>query len=483
MNYKYPLNIANSKLIFILNSFSKSEMKEFRKFLSSPVYTSGRNYMPLLNSLLKKRIVKNPGRFNVSEDKSIQTYRNRSSELFKLAEEYLIFKSLKKSKIEKNRILLQSYLDCNLSKYFEGRYKKVKKIMENLPDDELKFQSISSIEQMNLRYIMQNEEFRNVYEPYHDYTTTSVCISLLNLFDFGIEYIQQEMANKTHEFNVVRHLIKETNFNEIIFSFQKSENQLHKLVVIQYYFYKAFESPDKEKNYFTAKKMFDGLADELSRDFLIRQYKHMTNYCIMRRNVGERKFELELFKLYNERLRFEIYNDEKKVFPVSTFRNYVLLGLMLKKYRWTETFIKKYSSELPEESRDDEVRISYSRLFFNSKEYKRSLENLKNIKGHNYLYYCDSSILKLCCYYEIEKYEDAFFEIDKLRHYLRNHREIQKIHKEYFSNFLKFYQALLKSVTDPGRKKEFLLKQLKEVNFVSKRIWLEEKIKEVGYQI
>jgi hypothetical protein len=165
---------------------------------------------------------------------------------------------------------------------------------------------------------------------------------------------------------------------------------------------------------------------------------------------------------------------------VTTFRNYVLLGIKLKKIKWTQNFIKNYSEELPEENREDEVNLSYSKLFFSNKNYEKSLQHLKGFKGLNYLHYCDSSILKLCTYYETKKYEEAFFEIDNFRHFLRNHKEIPKIHKEYTQNFLKIYQTLLKIKTGVGIEELYIAENL--INLlkpVSREIWLAEKINEL----
>ena len=45
----------NFKLINLLNSFSNSELKEYKKFISSPLHSSGRNYLPLLEHLIKHK--------------------------------------------------------------------------------------------------------------------------------------------------------------------------------------------------------------------------------------------------------------------------------------------------------------------------------------------------------------------------------------------------------------------------------------------
>ena len=98
----------NYKLLNLLNSFTANEIKEFKKFISSGLYTSGRNYLPLINYLLKCKS-KDPGKISNGEkflklnsDKkfSKQTLKNRFSELYKLGEEFLIYLSLKNNNLD-----------------------------------------------------------------------------------------------------------------------------------------------------------------------------------------------------------------------------------------------------------------------------------------------------------------------------------------------------------------------------------------------
>ena len=157
-----------------------------------------------------------------------------------------------------------------------------------------------------------------------------------------------------------------------------------------------------------------------------------------------------------------------------------MIGIILRKKVWTEKFIKKYSSELPEDIRGDEVSLSYSKLFFSNKNYEKSLQYLSGFKGMNYLHYSDSSVLKLCTYYETDKYEEAFFEMDKFRHYIRNHNEIPKIHKEYALNFLKIYKMLINIKTGVDGTDLFQIENsMKKIKLKSRESWLMEKIKEL----
>lgn len=484
------MNILKSKLFLLIDSFSNEDIKEFKKLIASNFFSKGRNYKSLLNLILKikkkdlKEYSSDQFYSDLFPDKkfSLQTLDNRMSELFKLGEEYLIIKTLKENKAERNRILLLAYNNKKSTSFFEKQYTRSKKVLDSEPESDIKYFNLSFIDRLNISFSNERMFSDSIYNNYFDHSQYITALFLRNLFDFGYEFIQQEQTNRTFGFNIVNEILKALEINpSFINKLYKSERRIFKIVVMEFYFYKMFKTPDEADNYFEARKIFVELSDDLDENFKISLYKKLTNYCILRQNQGIKKFQKELFDLYNEQLKVGHYPENKKLFPSTTFRNFVLIGIILKKLKWTEEFIQKYSEFLPEENREDEIKLSYSKLFFAGKHYKKSLECLTGFRGLNYMHYCDASILKLCTYYETGKYEEAFSEMDKLKHYLRNHTEVPEIQLEYFLNFLKIYQLLLKIKTGVNKKDLFELEaRMKKKKLRSREHWLEEKIKEMS---
>jgi hypothetical protein len=481
--------MTNSNLILLLNSFSKNEIREFKKMISSNFFTGGRNYLSLLNQLLKyKRSgYRNltPGklysRLYPGKDFSIQTLNNRFSELYKLAEEYLIYSVLRENPGEKNKILLLAYHQKRINKLFQRQLNKSFGYINSTPESDSKYSDIIFLSRMSISYSDELLVSENTFRQFFEQSEFMAAVYLKNIFEFGFEFTQQEQKNRSYEFNLVMEILERFKVDErLIKNLRGHKSKIFRIVVMEYYFYDIVKNPENETNYFEARKIFEEVRHSLDQNYLTNLYKKMTNYCILRQNQGVKKFQTELFKLYNERLKLGIYLDIKSQFPPTTFRNYVLIGILLKKIKWTEDFIKRYSGELPEENREDEIKLSYSKLFFSTQNYEKSLAYLSGFKGLNYLHYCDSSILKLCNFYETAKFEEAFFEIDKFKHYLRNHKEIHKIHKEYFNNFLKIYPMLIKIKTGVDRKDLFDIENImRKSKLISREEWLGEKIREL----
>lgn len=480
----------NSKLINLLNSFSPNEIKELKKFISSGLYTSGRNYLPLLNHLIK---YKSKGLDNIyakdiysklypGKKFSKQTLKNRFSELYKLGEEFLIYSGLKENKIEKDKFLLKMLIKKKLHNAFESKYKKVIEAMDTERYDDDKYNNLLIMKDLNMIFLTDRKKVVALYNQYHEVSQIRLCTYLIGLFEIGFEFGVQEYDNRKYEYNHVVDFLRTMNVSDLMKTFSKSDVLIYKVTAMNYYLFKAYEIANKEEYYFRSHKMFTELSPYLKEDYRLSKFNQFIQYSIKKQNEGIKKFQLELFNLYNEKLGQGLYSDlRNKIYLSNNFRDYVFIGIAIKKYKWVEEFLQKYSPELPEEFREDEINLTYAKLNIEHKHYEKSLLNLNKINTNNYLLYMDSSVLKLCCYYELGLYEEAFLELDKLRHYIRNHKEIPKVHRNFNIKFVQIYQKLLRLTTDLPRKDiGFLEKEINSSRILVKKDWLLEKVFEIN---
>lgn len=483
------MNIINYKLISFLNLLSKEDLSEFKKFISSPIYSSGRNYIPLLDEIL---LFKNDKADEISAvelynkvypDKkySGQTLKNRFSELLKLGEEFIIYKDVQKDQIERDNILLKAYLDNKMFRFYEGKYKKAYSYLDSQKTNDKKFSDIYDLNQKNLHYLTLTEKIDRFYSNLYEHTIYSTSISLISLFDYGIEFKQQEYLGRKYEFNMVLNILKKIDLDDILGNYEGKDLEILKVVKMYYYLYKAYDELTNDYFYFEARKIFKNLSVNFSDDYKLKFYMIFIYYCTRRQNLGDKKFHLELFQLYNEKLDLGFTSDfTEMIYPVNNFRDYVFIGIELGKTDWVRNFVKKYSHLLPKKVREHEINLANSKLEFDIGNYENSLELVLKVKPNNYMHYLDSSSLKLVNYYELNNIEEAYFEIDKLKHYLSNHNEIPKVHKRYNKNFIKIYNKLLKIKMDPKKKDIIVIEgELKNLSFISRREWLQSKISDL----
>lgn len=478
----------NKKLLNLFKRLSEEELIEFRKFVASPIYSSGRNYLPIvdgiiryLNDLNKNRKMKTS---YFPPENSRQTIKNRQSELFGIGEEFLIYRRIELNRTEKDKLLLRSLSERGFESTFNNRLVQSLAYLESLPNDEDKFSDIVEFQKIELQHLIKINDFNKYFPVYFDSSFYFTCLTFIQMYDFGIEFRQQNLLNKKFEFNLVTNILRNLEFDMLPIESNYRKLMIYQIVILFYNIYKSFENFENEENYFQARKIFSKIKVDLSDELKLRVYKYLIYYSANRQNMGEKKFQQELFLLFNEKLKSGFVSDfSENIYPLNNFRDYVFIGIEVNQLEWVRNFIRDYSKYLPEHLRDNEVRISYSKVFFESGEFDKSLEYLENVKPSNFLHYFDTSVTRLCCYYEIGNSEDALSEIDKLRHYIRGHLEVPKIHKIYTSNFTKIYGKLLKARLDPDFEDiEQLNDEILRNSQVSKRKWLIKKITEFRNQ-
>lgn len=483
------MEIIHKKLILLIQTFSAKEIKLFRQFISSPFFTNGRNYIPFLEELLKMKdgTGKHSNKNKANESDIIKilsgrTLSNRYSELYKLGEEFLIYKSLKNNKAEKNKILLKRLLEEKLyssynTKHIETlkHFRKEKFTLHNSED-------IAYISKLNTIFLHDKNRTTELYNEYYKNSKLILCISMLSVLELGLEFSHQELNNIKYEPNFVHDFLKKLEINEIIKDFSKSDSVIEKVTAMYFKLYKAFENEVNEKYFFESHKIFQELFTELNDSYKVTTYSHMINYCIRKQNKGLNKYKHVLFKLYKEKLSQDLTEDlENDLYLFNQFRDYVYIGISIKEFGWVENFIAGYSKLLPDEIRESEIKLSFANLNFARRLFAKSLSYVESIKTSHYLSYMDSSILKLCNYYELKNFEEAILEHDRLTHYLRNHYEIPEIYKLHYGNFAKFFQGILKMNVNPGKVNSgFLEKEIINCHKLSKKDWLLEKLRQLG---
>ena len=479
--------LGSHKLFQLLENFSPEELKDFRKFISSPVYSSGRNYLPLLDELLKARSKKDSTAVGIhnkiypGKKYSSQTQKNRFSELFRLGEEFLIFRSLSEESIERDKALLRTLTERKLGKFFDNRFKKTIAKLDTEADDETKFKNIVDLQTINITNLIAENNFEKYFPAYYENTFYETCLTFINMFQAGIEFRQQSYLNRDYEFNIVVEMLQKINFKEVTEKAKNKDTIIYKLALMYYHLYKSFENIENEGDYFEARRIFNDLKIHLSDSLKLRVYLTCIYYSTHRQNMGLKKFKDELFRLYNEKLESGFYSDfSENIYPLNNFRDYVFIGIEVKQKEWVIDFINKYSKYLPDTVRDNEIGLSFSKVSFASGNFEDSLRQIEGIKPTNFLHYFDSSMLKLCNYYELDMIEEAYSEIDKFKHYIRSHNEIPKVHKNNSLNFTRFYPLLLKAKTNPDFDEVGALKsKLKSYPSILKRPWLNTKILEL----
>jgi hypothetical protein len=189
------MKYKETKLIVYLNTFSKGEMNELDKYLSSPYFKRNRDPLPLFKVLKKhhqdlksdsfnEKIIFNelyPGT-DFSDKKAQNNFRSISSYLLKSVEEFIFISEIRNNNILKNRTMLESLLDKNLLKYYEQylptAYKDLKDHEKLWGQDEIEHILLGNI---NSRYYSLKRDLKSYLEKNFENTEITSSFFLINL--------------------------------------------------------------------------------------------------------------------------------------------------------------------------------------------------------------------------------------------------------------------------------------------------------------
>lgn len=485
--------MKGNKLLEILRTFSEDEIKSFEKFIDSPFFERQRDVSGLY-SLIKKY---HPDYANENLDKqkvfsklypkeefNEKKLKNLYSELTKLAEHFLLYRSLRINEINDKLSLASEYKKRDL----DSLYNSVMKTIE----DKLNYSPFDSYEGFNLRekffyikdeyYFWKNDfdkSIKNRIEATEYFTLTFLIKYLQRLRDKNMLTLRY---NKPFENPLLDTLTENINFENTIDSLRKSNYRYVWLLEIYYYIYLCEKDNTDTEKFYKLKDIFLSHINFFSQESKDQIFSSMIGYCERAASEGKEEMYSEEFELINKMLEFEVFTGGKNKFinPV-VFRNIMLLALKLKEYDWLEIFGKNYIEKLKPNFRENLDHLLKANLNFARKYFDKALYNLSDIKYDHFMYKFDVKNLMLKIYYELGLYSQAYSLIDAYKHFLDDNKEHSKIHNENYRNFLTLYSKLLK-MKESGNFSELpqLLKQIRNTQSLASRIWILEKIDEIN---
>jgi len=201
------------------------------------------------------------------------------------------------------------------------------------------------------------------------------------------------------------------------------------------------------------------------------------NYCVIKYNQGEHKYLNEIFELYEYGLKQEIWTADG-IIEHTMFYNIVVIACNLERYNWVKTFILQYAECLRKEVREDMKILALCRLEFSMGNFEKTLELLRDIEIVDVMRNISAKVFQLRCYYELENYEDVFYDAcNAFTQFCRRRRELGASTKERHLNFIKFLRRLYQARLYNKEGKTALFKDLENQPIVFKP-WLREKIQE-----
>jgi hypothetical protein len=482
-----------NSIFYTLNSFKKNEWNEFARFVDSPYYVKGkinkniykRLYVIFNNKRRKRTVTLETFRDNILQIKEFngvanQTVKNRLSNFSKILERFLMIRE--ETELRQKSNLLSEYLTRNITDNFKRSFSHFEKSLNNEYVFSDEYDYIQKIYSFESAFQLSRKNMTGSFTAFSEQTNYFVADFLENFFHYTLDLYFEEFYGNEVKKNICKILYDNINISKLIEEIKLRDSDLYTKTLIRYNLLELFYEKNADKYHNEIVKVFFKNETKFSNSFRLSVYNYMESYYTMQINKGNTFYVRTMFDLLKRREKNNLMVDfSKGLFSMNIFNNFISIGLRVNEYGWVEKFINKYCPTLPKDIRDNEYNINKARVNFHKKDYKSALMFLEKADNTVYdKYHFLQSRLRLQVYYELSMIEEAYVEIDKFKHKIKNSKITPGEAKKYTKDFINIYLAFLKTKNNINENNIndviYILNNTK--NIISKD-WFLEKISEL----
>ena len=462
--------MKNTLVWQLLQSFSMGELREAGEFLQSPLMNK-RADLQIIYSIVVKALKKGQGApkredifkeaFPNQEFKD-QQLRLSLSYLYKVLEEYLLWKELKNNPIKKPAMLLSAYRKKRLPAHFQKTLNKAEKKMQqkllNHPEAYLEKYFIE-----HERYLFLSESSRtntlNLQEVEDNLTTAFLAMKL-----------RQACFLRSHE------VVFNTNYQtvlieEILETTAQGKHGKNIGVALYRSCYMALFKQQGGEAFGHFKTLLFSSAGKFPEEDMMDLYLLAINYCIKKVNEGRHEFYRQALELYKNGLQTNLLLKEGRLSHF-TYNNIVAVAIRLEdEWEWADWFVNHYRGKFGAPISGSHFWLNAAQLAFVKKEYDASLVFLQKADYKDLINNMVAKVLQMKIYFEMEEHDLLDSHLRTMRMFIRRNKKMA-YHRENWTNIVRYTQKIIElNPFDEERKKQ-LKGQIIEEEVLTEKEWL-----------
>lgn len=462
-------DISNTKLVALLSTFSRSEWREFRKFLemaiSGPVGRSVELYDILAACYPEFSSPKLSRGFIFDLLFPKQRYEDKKlryvmTDLFRQAGNYLKFKALENDPQLGFQVLSSELARRRADKPFLAMYHS----------DEF-----SNSRDADYYYFRYREEFDylNLYYAHQKRSTQNPIATAAKNLD--IFYIARKLQLLCEIVNVKNVLSVDYDFilrDQIIEAIRNGAFAEVPVITIYFRILMTLTEPEKEHHFSTLNDLLLEHKNIFKRNELRDMYQYLMNYCIKKINQGNVDYILRLFEIYKTILESKIiFTDE--YLSQWDYKNIVAIGLRAGKTDWVKQFMEEHKSSLLPSESENAYQYNLAYYYFHMAEYRKTISLLQKIEFTDLYYQLDMRAILLKCYFEMDDQEAFFYHASAFRMFLSRNKLVSDYQRTIYRNMIKYSSRILKSDDNKVLLKKLSeeineIKQIADLNWIRK---------------
>jgi hypothetical protein len=248
-------------------------------------------------------------------------------------------------------------------------------------------------------------------------------------------------------------------------------NQSSTVIKIYYEAYLSLIDAENEHHYKVLRNLFFKHIALFNKEEQYELFQLTINYCIKQINTGNSTYFGEVFELYQGGLSTKVLLD-RNTLSRFTYKNIASAGLKLKEFEWVETFIKEYTTYLPQRFRNTYKVYSTAKLHYARGDYTAALQLLLQVEEYDDLFLTlDAKVLLLKIYYE-EQSIDALLALIASFNVFLQRKEIMGYHKQVYKNLLRLVNKFLGLPLNDKSIRSVLREEVKSTQPLVEQQWL-----------
>lgn len=462
--------MENTLVWQLLQSFSVGELREAGEFLQSPLMNK-REDLKIIHSILSKAIKKGKAALTKeavfkeafpNQNFNDQQFRLSLSYLYKVLEEYLLWKELKNNPIKRPAMLLSSYRKKRLPAHFQKTLNKAEKQMQqqllNHPEAYLEKYFIEQE-----RYLFLSESSRtktlNLQEVEDNLTTAFLAMKL-----------RQACFLRSHEvvFNTIYHTAL---IEEILEETAQAKYEENIGVSLYRSCYTALFRQHGEKEFEHFKTLLFSSVGKLPEEDMMDLYLLAINYCIKKVNEGKHEFYRQALELYKNGLQTNLLLKEGRLSHF-TYNNIVAVAIRLEdEWEWADWFVNHYRESLEPQFQEATFGLNAAQLAFVKKEYDKALIFLQKADYKDLINNMVAKVLQMKIYFEMEEYDLLDSHLRTMRMFIRRNKKMA-YHRGNWTNIVRYTQKIMELNPFDEERKKLLKAQIVAEEALTEKEWL-----------
>jgi hypothetical protein len=468
--------MKKSHLIQAIRSFSKKEIRDFRKWVQSPMHNQREDVVKLFDYLTSNDHLDNDEKLDkalifkhLSPKEKYDDAKIRQTMYFfsECIDAFLIYQKFLEDEGRQQGFLSVAYRQKGLDKAFN---KTINAFIEKKEKT-----ALHSRQSYMADYEIQRELFN--FKSKHERSQHTNFEAMQAALDNFYLVNKLQMACEALYHGKVFKVSYEIRFLESIFQFLDEYPSDQPLIKVYHTILLTLKFPEEESYFHLLKEQIKDYTPSFS--WLDAHEIHLLaiNYGASKLNQGKSEYRRDVFNLYKNGIEsgFLLEND---IISAYTFKNTVTLGIHLKELAWVEKFIEQYTEKLEPEQRKGLVDFNLAMLYYTKKDYKKAQRLLASFEVDDLLITLNAKFLLIKIYVEEGEYDLLDTHLSTMRVYL-NRKEVLGYHKSLYKNVIHFTKKINRVTPYTKAEKEKLIEEIKAATPLADKEWFIRQVQEL----